>query len=411
MRKFFYLAILATFVLGCTEEQSDDTSTNTDTTHQTANTNDSSQTTSSTDKTSQQTSGEQTGTETGNPSSGQNAKTCDTSCDSEEEECVEGICLPICVDSTYCDGDCLDFRKLHLADCGSCAQNWCDINGNLKDGCETNFMGNDPNNCGSCGNKCSSGVCENGTCVTSSTPEPAGRRMMVLTDDLQVRSGPGTGNASIGAVNQYDYITVLEEKDGWFRHEYNGQQGWSAGNYLLDVCDECEGRQAIDYAEKFLYDPSTKLCTFDHLTYTPILENFTDLSTYGATYDYGYDCNCANFATASLKTVGLISKNIINVQGVKTHCLNGTDGWHKINFNEAKAGDIWINSTEKHTELVVGYKDNKVYLIGSNNFKDSDGVTNCQQTVSGASGSDYQRVSYDTSSESETSMICTQRPR
>ena len=402
MRKILYLAILATFVLGCTEEQSDDTP-NTDS----PNTSNTPQTTSSSGKTDQPTSDDQTGPATDKPSSGQSTKTCDPACNSEEEECVEGVCLPICVDSTYCDGECLNFRKLHLADCGSCAQDWCDINGNLKDGCETNFTGNDPNNCGSCGNKCPSGICSNGTCVTTYTAH----RMMVLTDDLNVRTGPGASNSSIGSVNKYDYITVTDEQDGWFQHEYEGQQGWSAGSYLLDVCDECEGRKAIDYAEQFLYDSSTKLCTYDHLTYTPILQNFTDLSTYGATYDYGYDCNCANFVTACLKTVGLISENIINVVGVKTHCLKGTDGWRQINFNEAKAGDIWINSTEKHAELVVGYKDNKVYLIGSNNFKDSDGVNNCQQTVSGASGSDYQRVSYDSSNESGTSIICTQRPQ
>ncbi len=334
---------------------------------------------------------------------------CESGC-KNDEKCVEDTCLPICVDSTYCDGDCRNLANLHLSDCSTCAQDWCDGDSNLSNGCEINAKDSDINNCGSCGHHCETGEsCSAGTCVRPET----GRRMMVLTDDLNVRKGPGVSHDSIGAVNQYQYITVFEEQNGWYRHEFNGQQGWSSGSYLLDVCDECEGRKAIDYAEQFLYDPATRLCTWDHVSNPPIIENFTDLwaSYPSLDYNHGYDNNCANFTTACLKSVGLISKNILKVSVVESHCNNGTDGYHKVAFEDAKAGDIWVNSAIGHAELVIGYKDDTVYLIGSNNFSDktySSGSGLCQIDT-GEKASDYQRVSYNTSKKSGTGFICSRQ--
>ena len=422
--------------------------------------------------------GDNNGGETGNEPEIPTPVDCNPGCP-EDAKCVEGVCLPICIEGTYCNGDCRDLGVLHMADCSTCADGYCDANGDLSDGCEVNAKGSDSNNCGACGNvcgvgeHCSDGVCRN-SCVdgetfcngvcrrlgdlhmascdacaadycnndgnldngceiytkgtdvnncgacgnvcgagqacsngTCYTPYKA-HRMMVIADELMVRKDAGTSYAAIGSVYEYQYITVLEEKDGWFRHEYNGQQGWSSGAYLLDACDECEGRKAIDYAEQFLYNSSTRLCTWDHLTHAPIISNFTDLWASYQSYNHGYNDNCANFVTACLKTMGLISKNYINVGQINTHCTNGTGGWRKVSFESAKAGDIWVNSSKGHTELVIGYKNNRVYLIGSNNFSSGNGSNLCQMNT-GANASAYQRVSYASTTSGNTGFICSRQ--
>ncbi|MBQ9242186.1 MAG: SH3 domain-containing protein [Proteobacteria bacterium] len=324
----------------------------------------------------------------------------------DNQYCSEGACVDTCgADETYCDGMCLKLSDLHLASCHSCADSYCDADGNLANGCEVSAKGNDASHCGSCGNVCGAGmVCDQGTCIV---PYESHRMLVVDADELMVRTGPSTNYPDIGSLMTYQYITVLEEKDGWYRHEFGGQMGWSSGKYLLDACDQCEGRKAIDYAEQFLYDSATKLCTWDHLTYSPIIQNFTDLWANYKDYNHGYNDNCANFVTACLKTVGLISKNMINLTQIKNHCTNQTDGYRKINYEDAKAGDIWVNSSGGHTELVIGYKDGTVYLIGSNNFSSSN-FTGCQMDT-GASGSSYQRVSYASTSKSKTGYICSRQ--
>ncbi|GEM_PF-2383365 len=405
---------------------------------------------------------------------------CDPAC-KEDENCIEHVCLPICSDGTFCNGECLDLAALHLADCNTCAEDYCDSNqnpadgcdiyvkgddnnncgacgkvcqegtkcksgscesecgewesfcngsclkladlhlsscdscaegycdtdGNLANGCEVNSKGNDVSNCGACGNVCNGGeVCENGSCKV---PYESHRMIVVGLDGdtLMVRTGPGTENQDIGELHEYQYITVLEEKNGWYRHNFNGQDGWSSGSYLMDACDKCEGRKAIDYAEQFLYDYSTRLCTWDHLTHEPIIENFTDLWADYHYYNHGYNDNCANFVTACLNTVGLMSQHYIAVDDIGYHCDANKGGWRKVSFSSAKAGDIWVSSGGGHTELVVGYKDDIVYLIGSNNF-DSSNFGGCQVDT-GAGGSSYQRVSYAAKTAGSTGYICSRQ--
>ena len=324
----------------------------------------------------------------------------------EDQYCSKGECVDTCGDGeTYCNGQCLKLDELHLAGCDSCAADYCDTDGNLNNGGEAYAKGDDVNHCGSCGHACGDGmVCDKGACIV---PYESHRMLVVNADTLMVRTGPSTDYPDIGALNTYQYITVLEEKNGWYRHTYNGQDGWSSGKYLLDACDKCEGRKAIDYAEQFLYDSSTKLCTWDHLTYSPIIENFTDLWATYHEYNHGYNDNCANFVTACLKSVGLISKNMINLTQINNHCTNQTDGYRKIDYANAKAGDIWVNASKGHTELVLGYKDGTIYLIGSNNFN-AGNFTGCQIDT-GAGGGSYQRVSYAATTKSGTGYICSRQ--
>ena len=134
-----------------------------------------------------------------------NLKTDNNNCGSCGEKCPDG---KLCNDGncdincaygfTECNGKCLNFDDLHLSDCNTCADSYCDIDdnkingceatldslnatvctastltcddshddcdGNIANGCEVSLM-TDNNNCGECGNKCPDGqLCSNGEC-------------------------------------------------------------------------------------------------------------------------------------------------------------------------------------------------------------------------------------------------------
>ncbi|MBO4351328.1 MAG: SH3 domain-containing protein [Proteobacteria bacterium] len=52
---------------------------------------------------------------------------------------------------------------------------------------------------------------------------------------LNVRSGPGTSYGKIGSLSQGSQVTVLEEKDGWYRIEYEGKEGWISAEYCTKI--------------------------------------------------------------------------------------------------------------------------------------------------------------------------------
>ncbi len=338
-----------------------------------------------------------------------NCGACGQKCNADQA-CVEGLCTNICPDGTQlCGESCLNLVALNMEDCSSCSNGFCNANGSWADGCELNAKANDVNNCGACGKKCGGNqTCEAGVCTDIPVVEEKGTRHLVLVggDTLNVRKGPGTSYSKIGQLATYEYVQVFETKDGWQRIKYDGQEAWISANYTMDAGDQYEGRKAIDLAETYLYSSSKKLCTFDFLTHDPHINNFTDLSIYKSDYCYGYNDNCANFVTATLKTVGLIKKNFIAVSQIKSYCNAGTEGYRQVtSFSKAKPGDIWINSSGGHTELVMGYHDGALILIGSNNFGSGAGTNNCQKSPCDRASA-YQRVSY---SSSTTGYLCSRQ--
>ena len=184
---------------------------------------------------------------------------------------------------------------------------------------------------------------------------------------------------------------------------FNGNEGWVLKSDTLYACDECEGRKAIDMAEKLLYNPGTHMCTFDHYnakTVPEFSEKFVSLAAHSSC-NYGYDLNCANFVTAILRANGLMNSSAYTfVDDVYAHCTSGKDGYRVIDKSQAKPGDFWVTNTMSHAELVVGYYNGALLLIGSNNFDKSTSLTNmCQETALtngkySSAANDYQRVSY-----------------
>ena len=289
-----------------------------------------------------------------------------------------------------CGSTCLDLNALHLAACDSCESGYCDADGNLDNGCEINTMADDVNNCGACGQECD-GTCSSGTCIKA-------KRYMVMSN--QDVYADASLSSSAGQVAKYTYIKVLDQADGKARAIHNGNTIWISSNALMDACDECIGRPAIDLAETLLYT-DTHMCTYD-LYKAGLLQNFVDLYSVGGC-NLGYDLNCANFVSSMLKTTGLItgSDRLTVVSVINSYCSSARDGYHSITKEQAKPGDIWLCGGD-HAEMVLGYHNGTLHLIGSNNFGSNDGTNNCLNGPSTSSSystnpRDYQRVSYGTS--------------
>ena len=67
---------------------------------------------------------------------------------------------------------------------------------------------------------------------------------------LNVRTGPGTSYDKIGELTNGTKVTVLEEKDGWYRFNYNGQEGWIFAEHTYKPGDaSTAGQTAADYAK------------------------------------------------------------------------------------------------------------------------------------------------------------------
>lgn len=56
----------------------------------------------------------------------------------------------------------------------------------------------------------------------------AAQTVVVNTDSLKVRSGPGLTYDVIGAVKSADELQVIATENDWYQIDYNGQQGWVA---------------------------------------------------------------------------------------------------------------------------------------------------------------------------------------
>lgn len=330
-----------------------------------------------------------------------------------DEICSSGACTSICDEGkTYCSGACKDFSQLHLNDCDTCADNYEDCDGNIRNGCESHVL-NDFYNCGTCGHACRIGdSCTNGMCENTYSVH---RRMVVdeenTTDPtLQVLDAPN-GNV-LGSLMIYEYFQALGEQeliDGntaekWYLLDFNGMPGWVDGFYTMDACDSCLGRKAVDLAESYLWTPENQMCTHDYYGKIPNLTNGAD------THGEYYNNNCANFVTAILMNVGLISVHYDHVKEIRQYCMKQKEGYRMIDFADAKPGDIWMekDSTHSHTELVVGSWNNGTHIItvGSMSFTScgSDGV----KTMNLAGK--YQRVAYtDRMNEGSFVYICSRQ--
>ena len=211
------------------------------------------------------------------------------------------------------------------------------------------------------------------------------------SDGLNVRKGPGTGYGAIGMLSYGSEIAVIStESNGWKKISYNGGVAYVSGSYVSEKKPTSgggggstpSGTNPAKFAETYLYSV-TGLYTHDFITKNPKLKYLNDVS-YGKGYNNnGYNNNCANFVCACQQNCGWMNYHNDNVGDLYAALKGGKCGYRVISKSQAKAGDIWCNTSLGHTELVYSNVNGSITLIGSNN-----------------GGTKYQRVTKDGSSGS-----------
>ncbi len=106
------------------------------------------------------------------------------------------------------------------------------------------------------------------------------------------------------------------------------------------------GQAAVDLARKYLGRDSISL--------KGDMPHFTAAG--------GVTNNCVDFVSSALESQGLVKGHHINVRAFEKELQK--QGWVQVPANQAKPGDVWINHSRGHTELVATAGATK--LIGSN---------------------------------------------
>ena len=132
-------------------------------------------------------------------------------------------------------------------------------------------------------------------------------------------------------------------------HEPAGDKKKGGGNQDHDP-PAASGSDPVAIARKYVTHPPTP-----SIKLKGKLPHFTAAG--GETND------CADFVSSVLETAGHITGHHINVVEFEKSLL--AQGWKHVTKPNAKAGDVWMNTSRGHTELVSA--DGATSLIGSNN--------------------------------------------
>ena len=100
----------------------------------------------------------------------------------------------------------------------------------------------------------------------------------------------------------------------------------------------------------------------------------------------GQTNNCADFVSSLLENAGTLKGHFVNVKGLENALKQ--QGWRQIPAAQAKPGDVWMNHSRGHVELVTQAGGTKT--IGSNNDRPGHQVIS-ERAKSPSSGIYYTR--------------------
>lgn len=119
-------------------------------------------------------------------------------------------------------------------------------------------------------------------------------KVEVLADNLNVRSGPGTSNSSIGIVQKGFFADILETDGttGWYKISYNGEYGWVTNN--TTYVKVTTGTATVSPE---LYD-GAKVAGFAE-TYYNARNNYTSAKSWDNGFTYGDTTPCNTSASGT----------------------------------------------------------------------------------------------------------------
>lgn len=121
------------------------------------------------------------------------------------------------------------------------------------------------------------------------------QKVEVLADNLNVRSGPGTSNSSIGIVSKGFVADILETDSttGWYKISYNGEYGWVTNNttYVKVITGTAtvipelyNGAKVAEFAE----------------SYYNARNNYTSAKSWDNGFTYGETTPCSSTASGAM---------------------------------------------------------------------------------------------------------------
>lgn len=177
-------------------------------------------------------------------------------------------------------------------------------------------------------------------------------KVEVLADNLNVRSGPGTSNSSIGIVQKGFVADILETDSttGWYKISYNGEYGWVTNN--TTYVKVTTGTATVSPE---LYD-GAKVAGFAE-TYYNARNNYTSAKSWDNGFTYGDSTPCNTSASGTMGATNSIWEKssqgnywkMIDESTLILLCLMGysyTDSPYSslVNFNNYRTNIMAKNS-------------------------------------------------------------------
>lgn len=181
--------------------------------------------------------------------------------------------------------------------------------------------------------------------VEPEQPPVTGDKVVIIdTASLNVRNGPSADNTKLGSLTHGTKVTVLGESNGWYKINYNGQEGWIKASYTHAVeTVDAASQKAVDHAYSLM-----NTCVNEGWTYSQSLrkqDGHYDCSAFTARCwkAGGYDFSWANSEGQAKKIFNAVGE----IEVAKTQ-----PGDLLFYHNDWNSGDRWRGIN--HVAIAVG---------------------------------------------------------